>query len=82
MTDEIRHDKKVTVVLDTPLTNIGKYDGGKYDHRNSTTVFYGKVEVDEATAQDLLRRQAEYKDYEKNLIRDNGVKNYEAGKIV
>ncbi len=76
---DIRHDKKVTVVLDTPLVNIGKHQGGRYNSQNSTTEFYGKVEVDEVTAQDLLRRQGEWRTHQNNLHRDNGQRDLNAG---
>lgn len=72
MSDQTRHDKKVTVELDVPLVNVGRVDGGKYDGNKNQTVFEGRVEVTAEQAEDLLRRQKEWSQYEKNLIRDNG----------
>jgi len=78
---ELRHDKKLTIDLDVPLTTQGKHEGGKYDPNSNKTVFYGRMEVDEATADDLLRRQKEFHKYESSLIRDNGVQDTEIHEI-
>ncbi len=78
---DLRHDKKVTLELDTPLTNIGRYEGGKYNGNNNTTTYHGRVEVSEEVAEDLLRRQKDFNQYEKNLIRNNGKRDMFSGEI-
>lgn len=80
--NDLRHDKKVTVELDVPLKNSGRTEGGRYDPKLASTFYEGRVEVSEQTAEDLLRRQKEYHNYERSLIRDNGMKNLDAGNIV
>lgn len=75
---------KVTIMLDTPLTNISDPDpskrfGGKYNGQNNTETFFGKVTVDEATAEDLMRRQNEWHEHQNNLHRDNGQRDLNAG---
>lgn len=65
-------DSKSSIVLDNKFTTYGKIPGGKYNPQSNTTSFEGKVTVSEDIAEDLLRRQQEYKSYEASLIRDNG----------
>jgi peptidyl-tRNA hydrolase len=71
----------VTIELEVPLTTVGKAAGGKYDGNKAQTVHHGKVTVTSEVAEDLLRRQKEYLQYERTLIRDNGRTGIDSGTI-
>lgn len=72
---------KTKIDLSVPLTTVGKHPGGVYDPQRNTTVFHGKVTVDDDIAEDLLRRQKEHMTYERSLIRDNGTKDLDSGTL-
>jgi hypothetical protein len=88
MATETRHDKKVRINLDVPLTSVvgpnpkNRTGYGKYNKNNQTEVFHGDMQVPAELAEDLLRRQREYHEYEQGLIRDNGHKDVNAGQIM
>lgn len=64
-------EKTVEIELDVPLRNVNE---------NNKT-YYGKVRVPKSMADDLKRREHEFHEYERNLIRDNG-RSIDAGNIV
>ena len=65
-------EKLVEIELDVPLQTLTK-DGRKE--------YFGKVKVTKDVADDLKRREHEYHQYERSLIRNNG-RSVEAGSIV
>jgi hypothetical protein len=62
--------RTVEIELDVPLRNV-----------NEKKTFFGKVKVTREQAEDLKRREHEYHQYERGLIRNNGRK-IDAGSIV
>lgn len=70
MSDELRHDKKVTVELDKPYMTNG-YAHGHVDG-DLRKAFTGKTTVSEADAQDLEQRKAAWAKYDASRHRDNG----------
>lgn len=65
----------VEIELDVPLKNVNE------DVPHGGKVYYGKVKVTPEMAEDLKRREHEYHEYERNLIRNNG-KQINAGDII
>lgn len=70
MSDELRHDKKVTVELDKPYVTNGYYHG--HVDGDPKKPFVGKTTVNSQDAEDLEQRKAAWAKYDASRHRDNG----------